>query len=81
MAHFNSVSSRTTLGSTDIRVSRIGTGTNRWTYGENDEPVYQVYKSLLDMGVNFFDTAARYTQEESLSASSEPATNEMEDNR
>ena len=61
MAHFNSVSSRTTLGSTDIGVSRIGTGTNRWTFGENDEPVYQVYKSLLDKGVNFFDTAEIYT--------------------
>ena len=61
MAHFTSVSSQTTLGSTDIRVSRIGTGTNRWTFGENDEPVYQVYKSLLDKGVNFFDTAEIYT--------------------
>ncbi len=62
MVHFNSVSSRTTLlGSTDIRVSRIGTGTNRWAFGENDEPVFQVYKSLLDKGVNFFDTAEIYT--------------------
>ena len=57
-----SVSSRTTsLGSTDIRVSRIGTGTNRWALGENDEPVFQVYKALLDKGVNFFDTAEIYT--------------------
>jgi aryl-alcohol dehydrogenase-like predicted oxidoreductase len=62
MVHFNSVSSRTTLlGATDIRVSRIGTRTNRWAFGENDEPVYQVYKSLLDRGVNFFDTAEIYT--------------------
>ena len=62
MPHFNPISSRTTsLGSTDIKVSRIGTGTNRWTYGENDEPVFQVYKSLLDKGVNFFDTAEIYT--------------------
>jgi aryl-alcohol dehydrogenase-like predicted oxidoreductase len=31
MVHIKSVSSRTTsLGSTDIRISRIGTGTNRW---------------------------------------------------
>jgi aryl-alcohol dehydrogenase-like predicted oxidoreductase len=61
MANSNSVSSQTTLGSTDIRVSRIGTGTNRWSFGENDEPVFQVYKSLLDKGVNFFDTAEIYT--------------------
>jgi aryl-alcohol dehydrogenase-like predicted oxidoreductase len=61
MAHSNSASSQTTLGSTDIRVARIGTGTNRWTYGENDEPVFQVYKSLLDKGANFFDTAETYT--------------------
>jgi aryl-alcohol dehydrogenase-like predicted oxidoreductase len=51
----------TLLGSTDIRVSRIGTGTNRWAFGENDEPVYQVYQSLLNEGVNFFDTAEIYT--------------------
>ncbi|MDP6458398.1 MAG: aldo/keto reductase [Candidatus Bathyarchaeota archaeon] len=62
MVHINSVSSRTTLlGSTDIRVSQIGIGTNRWAFGENDEPVFQVYKSLLDNSVNFFDTAEVYT--------------------
>jgi aryl-alcohol dehydrogenase-like predicted oxidoreductase len=62
MVNFKSVSSRTALlGSTDIRVSRIGTGTNRWAFRENDEPVFQVYKSLLDKGVNFFDTAETYT--------------------
>ena len=61
MTHSNSASSRTTLGSTDISVSRIGTGTNRWTYGENDEPDFNVYKSLLDKGANFFDTAEIYT--------------------
>jgi aryl-alcohol dehydrogenase-like predicted oxidoreductase len=61
MANSNSDSSQTTLGSTDIRVSRIGTGTNRWTFGENDEPVFQVYTSLLDKGINFFDTAEIYT--------------------
>lgn len=54
--------SRTTeLGSTGITVSRIGTGTNRWAYGENDEAVYEVYGALLDRGVNFFDTAEIYT--------------------
>ena len=51
----------TKLGSTGITVSRIGTGTNRWAYGENDEPVYEAYRTLLDGGINFFDTAEIYT--------------------
>jgi aryl-alcohol dehydrogenase-like predicted oxidoreductase len=51
----------TSLGSTNIKVSRIGTGTNRWALGENDEQVCQVYKMLLDKGVDFFDTAELYT--------------------
>lgn len=56
------ITGRTTLlGSTNIRVSRIGTGTNRWAFGENDEPVYQVYDALLNKGVDFFDTAEIYT--------------------
>ena len=61
MAQPNSAPTLTTLGPTDINVSRIGTGTNRWTYGENDEQVFQVYRSLLDKGANFFDTAEIYT--------------------
>jgi len=60
--HFNSNSSQTTLlGSTEIKVSRIGTGTNRWAFGENDEEVFQVYQALLNRDVNFFDTAESYT--------------------
>jgi aryl-alcohol dehydrogenase-like predicted oxidoreductase len=51
----------TKLGSTDVSVSRIGIGTNRWSLGENDEQVFQVYKMLLDKGINFFDTAEIYT--------------------
>ena len=51
----------TKLGSTGITDSRIGTGTNRWAHGENDEPVYEAYRTLLDRGVNFFDTAEIYT--------------------
>jgi aryl-alcohol dehydrogenase-like predicted oxidoreductase len=62
MTDLNYLSSGTTLlGSTDIRISRIGTGTNRWELGENDEEVFQAYKVLLDKGVNFFDTAEIYT--------------------
>lgn len=52
---------KTTLGSIDIKVPRIGTGTNRWTYGDNDEEVFLTYNALLDKGLNFFDTAEIYT--------------------
>lgn len=62
MMQFNSKSRPTTfLGSTDIKVSRIGTGTNRWALGENNEEVFQVYMALQDKGINFFDTAESYT--------------------
>ncbi len=51
----------TELGSTGIAVSRLGTGTNRWAKGENDAQVYEAYKTLLDGGTTFFDTAEIYT--------------------
>jgi aryl-alcohol dehydrogenase-like predicted oxidoreductase len=51
----------TELGSTGITVSCMGTGTNRWEKGENDEPVYQTFKALLESGIYFFDTAEVYT--------------------
>jgi aryl-alcohol dehydrogenase-like predicted oxidoreductase len=61
MKNFNTnISGKTLLGSTDIEVSRLGTGTNRWAYGENDEKVQRLYKALLDKGVDFFDTAEVY---------------------
>ena len=61
-AHSQSYPDRVTeLGSTGVMVSRIGVGTNRWTIGENDESVFQAYRSLLDKGINFFDTAEIYT--------------------
>ena len=62
MNNFNTNTSRkTSLGSTDIEVSRIGTGTNRWAFDENDREVFQVYEALMDKDVNFFDTAEVYT--------------------
>jgi aryl-alcohol dehydrogenase-like predicted oxidoreductase len=61
MGAHTSLGGTTELGSTGITVSRIGTGTNRWSIGENDEPVFQAYRSLLDEGINFFDTAEIYT--------------------
>jgi aryl-alcohol dehydrogenase-like predicted oxidoreductase len=50
------------LGGSGIKVSSLGTGTNRWAQGKNDEAVFQAYQSLLDAGVNFFDTAEVYSK-------------------
>jgi aryl-alcohol dehydrogenase-like predicted oxidoreductase len=49
------------LGASGIKVSSLGAGTNRWAQGKNDEAVFQAYQSLVDAGVNFFDTAEVYT--------------------
>jgi aryl-alcohol dehydrogenase-like predicted oxidoreductase len=49
------------LGVSGIKVSPLGVGTNRWAQGKNDEAVFQAYQSLLDAGVNFFDTAEVYS--------------------
>jgi aryl-alcohol dehydrogenase-like predicted oxidoreductase len=49
------------LGASGILVSPLGTGTNRWTEGKNDDAVFQAYQSLVDAGVNFFDTAEVYS--------------------
>jgi aryl-alcohol dehydrogenase-like predicted oxidoreductase len=48
------------LGVSGIKVSPLGAGTNRWAQGKNDEAVFQVFQSLVDAGVNFFDTAEVY---------------------
>ena len=69
----------TTLGKTDIRVSRICVGCmsygrpsedfHLWTLGEDE--TRQMVKHALDLGVNFFDTANCYshgTSEEFLGA-------------
>jgi aryl-alcohol dehydrogenase-like predicted oxidoreductase len=50
------------LGASGIKVSSLGTGTNRWAQGKNDEAVFKVYQSLLNVGVNFFDTAEVYNR-------------------
>jgi aryl-alcohol dehydrogenase-like predicted oxidoreductase len=49
------------LGASGIRVSPLGTGTNRWARGKDDEAVFQAFHSLVDAGVNFFDTAEVYS--------------------
>jgi aryl-alcohol dehydrogenase-like predicted oxidoreductase len=49
------------LGASGIKVSSLGTGTSRWMQGRNDEAVFQAFHSLVDVGVNFFDTAEVYS--------------------
>jgi aryl-alcohol dehydrogenase-like predicted oxidoreductase len=49
------------LGGSGIRVSPLGVGTNRWAQGKNDEAVFQVFHSVVESGVNFFDTAEVYS--------------------
>jgi aryl-alcohol dehydrogenase-like predicted oxidoreductase len=48
------------LGASGINVSSLGAGTNKWARGKNDEAVFEAYQSLMDRGVNFFDTAEVY---------------------
>jgi aryl-alcohol dehydrogenase-like predicted oxidoreductase len=49
------------LGASGIRVPPLGTGTNRWWLGRDDEAVFQAFHSLMDAGLNFFDTAEVYS--------------------
>lgn len=49
------------LGASGIMVSPLGTGTNRWRKGKDDEAVFHAFSSLVDAGVNFFDTAEVYS--------------------
>lgn len=48
------------LGASGLTVSPLGVGTNRWSYGKNDEKVIQVFNASLEVGVAFFDTAEVY---------------------
>ena len=49
------------LGASGIKVSPLGTGTNKWWKGKNDDAVFETFRSLLDAGMNFFDTAEVYS--------------------
>lgn len=49
------------LGASGIKVSALGTGTNKWWKGKNDEAVFETFHSLVEAGVNFFDTAEVYS--------------------
>jgi aryl-alcohol dehydrogenase-like predicted oxidoreductase len=48
------------LGKTGVEVPAIGVGTNRWSYGANDTPVFETYQALLGAGGGFIDTAEIY---------------------
>ena len=48
------------LGKTGADVSAIGVGTNRWSHGANDAPVFETYQALLDGSGAFIDTAEIY---------------------
>jgi aryl-alcohol dehydrogenase-like predicted oxidoreductase len=48
------------LGNTGAEVPAIGVGTNRWSYGANDAPVFETYQALVDAGGGFIDTAEVY---------------------
>jgi aryl-alcohol dehydrogenase-like predicted oxidoreductase len=49
------------LSASGIKVSFLGTRTNRWVQGKNDEAVFQTFHSLVNVGMNFFDTAEVYS--------------------
>lgn len=51
---------RRALGASGLLVSSLGVGTNRWSYGRNDDSVQQAFSTFLDNGINFFDTAEIY---------------------
>jgi aryl-alcohol dehydrogenase-like predicted oxidoreductase len=48
------------LGKTGAEVPAIGVGTNRWSYGANDAPVFEAYQALVGAGGGFIDTAEIY---------------------
>ncbi len=50
----------TTLGRTDLRISRIALGTMTWGEQNTREDAFRQMDYALDHGVNFFDTAELY---------------------
>ncbi len=50
----------TTLGRTDIRVSRICLGTMTWGQQNTEAEAHQQLDAALDAGINFIDTAEMY---------------------
>ena len=52
------------LGATDLIISPLGVGTNKWGAGrnQNNESVFEAFQASLTAGINFFDTAEIYTR-------------------
>lgn len=52
------------LGATDLIISPLGVGTNKWGAGRNQnrEAVFETFQASLTAGINFFDTAEVYTR-------------------
>jgi aryl-alcohol dehydrogenase-like predicted oxidoreductase len=48
------------LGSTGLRVSTVGLGTNNFGFRMDEESSLRVAKFAVDQGINFFDTANMY---------------------
>ena len=48
------------LGTTDIEVSEICLGTMTWGQQNSQEEGFEQMDYVLDMGINFFDTAEMY---------------------
>ncbi len=52
------------LGATELIVSPLGVGTNKWGAGrgQNKEAIFEAFQASLNAGINFFDTAEVYTR-------------------
>jgi aryl-alcohol dehydrogenase-like predicted oxidoreductase len=52
------------LGATELIVSPLGVGTNKWGGGrsQNNEVVFEAFQASLNAGINFFDTAEVYAR-------------------
>jgi aryl-alcohol dehydrogenase-like predicted oxidoreductase len=52
------------LGATDLIISPLGVGTNKWGTGrgQNNESVFEAFQASLTAGINFFDTAEIYAR-------------------
>jgi aryl-alcohol dehydrogenase-like predicted oxidoreductase len=58
----NTVENSITLGRTDLRVSPIGVGTNRWGVRRQADPARrEAFDALAAAGISLFDTAEIYT--------------------
>jgi aryl-alcohol dehydrogenase-like predicted oxidoreductase len=56
------VDSRRALGASGVVVTPIGLGTNKWGVPSKDkEEIFQTFRTALDLGIDFIDTAEIYT--------------------